>query len=527
MKTIILANARVHTFDPRKPHAEAVVVQDGVILDAGPSTEIINHFGDDAEIIDMQDNTVLPGLTDSHLHLLEYGLSLQRIRCDFLSFDECLNLVRKEAERAVPGEWVLGHGWDQNLWKGKSPSIEDFDRSAPDNPVYLSHKSLHSAWANSAAMQKAGITAGTDDPPGGRFGRNKEGVLSGILYESAMRMVENVIPAPDRNVKKKSLLKAQDQLLKFGITCVHDFDQWEILPLLQEMEAEEELYIRVVKGIPRDELDAVIEQGMKSGDGSHRVIIGWLKLFADGALGTETAAMLDPYENSSSTGMLFMDADEVTEIGRKALENGISPAVHAIGDRANREVISGFEKLSVDGLFRKTGFVPRIEHVQIIESIDRERMARAGIAASVQPIHAISDREMAEEKWGSRCRDAYAWKSIHDAGALLSFGSDAPVESPNPYWGLYASIKRKPIESSNKKSGWYPDQKLSLDQALNAYIPNPHITAGNAAGGKIIPGNRADLVVIPGDIYDMENEEIKDIIPAKVITGGQWLMDVN
>lgn len=524
MKTIILANARVHTFNSRAPLAESVAVRDGAILDVGLSDKLITHSGDGLEIVDLHGMTVLPGFTDSHIHLLEYGLSLRRIRCDFLSLDACLDLVYKESESAEPDQWILGHGWDQNLWEGIHPQKEDLDRAAPGHPTYLTHKSLHSAWANSDALQRAGITAETRDPPGGKIDRNKDGIPSGILYESAMRLVEKVIPLPDRQTKKTALLKAQEELLKYGITSVHDFDRWEILSLLLEMESEGELLIRVVKGIPRDHLDSAIELGMKSGDGSSLIKIGWLKLFADGALGTQTAAMLEPYENGSSKGMLFLDANDIIEIGRKALEKGICPAIHAIGDRANQDVIVGLENLKSEGLFERSGFMPRIEHVQIIQRNDMGRMATAGIAASMQPIHAISDREMAEEKWGDRCQNAYAWKSIHDAGVLLSFGSDAPVESPNPFWGLYAAISRKSIEPLNRKSGWYPEECLSLDRALASYITNPHITVGNSTGGRIIPGNPADLVIISGDIYNMDSEKLKNLSPEKVMAGGQWCM---
>ncbi len=527
MKTIILANASVHTYDPQLPHVEAVAVRDGAILDAGSSEKIIARFGDSAEIVDLNGMTVLPGFTDSHLHLLEYGLSLQRIRCDFLSMDACLDLVHKEVKRAETKQWILGHGWDHNLLEGASPQKEDLDRIAPGHPVYLTHKSLHSAWVNSTALRSAGITVDTEDPPGGKIGRNKESMPSGILYESAMRMVEKVIPSPDKKTKRNALLKAQKELLKFGITSVHDFDQWECLSLLQEIESEGKLQIRVLKGIPYDDLDIAIEQGLKSGEGSSWIKIGWLKLFADGALGTQTAAMLTPYDHSTSKGMLFLNSHDVLEIGRKALKMGICPAIHAIGDRANQVVISGLEELKSEGLFQDSKFMPRIEHVQIIQRSDVRRMARMGIAASMQPIHAISDREMAETHWGARCQDAYAWKSIYDAGVLLSFGSDAPVESPNPFWGLYAAITRKPINLSKKKPSWYPEHCLSLGKALESYIINPQISAGNSQRGRISKGNPADLVVISGDIYNMNIEQIKDLSPEKVMAGGQWCLNDN
>ncbi|MDP2988992.1 MAG: amidohydrolase, partial [Kiritimatiellota bacterium] len=353
-----------------------------------------------------------------------------------------------------------------NIWPEGTPDKKDLNSFSPENPVYLTHKSLHSAWSNSAALNAAGITRNTPDLKGGVIGRSPEGEPDGILYEAAMRLVENAIPKPDAEERKAALNAAQIELHRFGITSVHDFDGWDCYESLVNMETESELKLRVVKNIPFPNLGQAIEAGIISGGGSEMLSFGWLKLFADGALGPQTAAMLAPYEGSNSTGMLLLDNEDIIETGHKAMSAGISLAVHAIGDRANREALNGYAQLFENNLFRKSALKPRIEHVQLITPEDTPRLARLGITASMQPVHAVSDRDMADRYWGNRCGSAYAWNSVLQTGAKLIFGSDAPVESPNPFWGLFASISRSSLGNEAPRTPWTPHQRISLNDAL-------------------------------------------------------------
>ena len=373
---------------------------------------------------------------------------------------ECLQRVRERVEKTPEGKWILGHGWNHNIWTDGSPEKQLLDRFSPNNPIYLTHKSLHSGWANSAALKAAGISRNSSDPQGGLIGRYADGEPNGLVYEGAMRLVESAILKPDESEREAALIAAQTELQRFGISSVHDFDNWDCYETLARMEKEGNLKLRVVKNIPFPNLDQAIEAGIKSGNGSEMLSFGWLKLFADGALGPQTAAMLSPYAESDSKGMLFLDSEMLIEIGQKAMPAGISLAVHAIGDRANREVLNGYAQLHKGGFTRIPSLKPRIEHVQLISPEDIPRLAQLDVTAAMQPIHAVSDRDMADRYWGDRCENAYAWNSILRSNANLIFGSDAPVESPNPFWGLFSAVSRSSIGFETTRSAWTPHQRV-------------------------------------------------------------------
>ena len=269
-----------------------------------------------------------------------------------------------------------------------------------------------------------------------------------------------------------------------------------------------------------------IALGIRSGLGDDFLRIGSLKAFADGALGPRTAAMLQPYaDDPSNRGMLFLDREELAEHGRQAVEHGISLAVHAIGDRANHEVLSALEQIR--GFERQRGISPlrhRIEHVQIIHPEDVHRLASLNIIASMQPIHATSDMLMADRYWGERSNLAYAWRSQLDQGATLAFGSDAPVRSPNPFWGLHAAITRQRADGSPSADGWYPAQRLSLLEAIRAYTTAAAYTAGlETRLGKLTPGFLADLIVLPSDPFELEPNQIRDLRPVSTMVAGNWV----
>jgi hypothetical protein len=523
MKPLILKNAQFYTFNSEQPTADTLFIEDGIIQFAGNFDQLDPVVKTGAEIQDLEGAFVLPGFTDAHIHLLEYGLSLQRVDCETGTRAECIARVQQRVEHAKPGEWVLGHGWNHNIWQEGKGNKTQLDEFSPDNPIYLTHKSLHSGWANSAALKAAGIDRNTNDPKGGLIEKGENGEPTGIVYEGAMRLVEEAIPTPNANQRKSALENAQEKLISLGITAVHDFDVWECYLTLREMEQEGILKIKVTKSIPYPKLDEAIETKLRSGTGSDMLRIGWLKLFSDGALGPQTAAMLEPYEGSDSLGMLFLTSTELVDIGRKAMGAGISLAVHAIGDRANREVIDGFAQLNSEGYFGLVDIQPRIEHVQIISPEDVLRLAELGIWASMQPIHAVSDRDMADKYWGERCRYAYAWKSVLNAGVNLIFGSDSPVESPNPMWGLTAAIARTSPGNQQARESWVLDQRISLEEALNAYIPAPYAAAGfDGRAGRLMNGTAADLAVFKQNLFTLSLNALADIYPDSCMIRGEW-----
>ena len=520
----ILLNGCIHTFNPAQPTAQAAAIQDGKFILTGSNDEVKILAGQNSTVEDLHGKTVLPALTDAHIHILEYGFSLLRIDCETPTRAECLQRVQERADKTPAGKWVLGHGWNHNIWPEGIGNKRLLDTISSTHPMYLTHKSLHSAWANSAALKLAGITSDSPDPKDGHFQRDENGQLTGILLESAMRVVEKVIPRPDQSECMQALLCAQKSLFKFGITSVHDFDPWDCYTALQALQESGQLKIRVIKGIPQTYLEEAIETGLTGGQGNDHLSIGWLKLFADGALGPQTAAMLEPFENSNSTGMLFLTSSEIAEIGKRTLTHGISLAVHAIGDRANREVIDGYQKITELGLAKQAALPLRIEHVQLITPHDMQRMASLEIIASMQPIHAPSDHLMADKYWGERRQNAYAWHAVKDSGNRLVFGSDAPVESPNPFWGIFAALTRKPIQSASTAESWIPQQCINLEASLAAYITEPQTIAGkNDRLGKIQPGHIADLIVLPNDPFKQNENDFTRTLPCATMVDGDWI----
>lgn len=524
-----LLNAHVYTFDRENPLASAIALQGDRILAAGEASELRQRFSGRCQEVDLGGKTILPGLTDSHLHLEQYALSLRKINCETSSKAECLQRLRERVSEVTSGEWILGHGWNQNNWPEGYGSIQELDSIAPVNPVFLTAKSLHAAWVNSRAFQLAGISQDSVDPPNGVLGRDMESRLSGIVFENAVSLIEKSIPAPSVEKVAESLLIAQQDLWQKGLTCVHDFDRARCLAALQVLHANNKLKLRVLKSLPYEHMNQATEIGLRSGFGDDYLRIGGVKIFADGALGPRTAAMFQPYEQEPlNTGLLFLEADDLYEIGRRAVDAGLSLAVHAIGDRANHLVLNAYERL-VD-YERQVRFRPslphRIEHLQIIRPDDAPRLARYGVVASMQPLHATSDMEMAERSWGNRSAQAYGFKTQLECGASLVFGSDAPVESPNPFLGIHAAVTRRRLDGEPGVPGWYPEQRLTVQQAIEAYT----LTAATISGwgdrlGKIAPGYLADLVILNRDPFACQPEELPVIKPLKTMVSGDWVFE--
>jgi predicted amidohydrolase YtcJ len=524
---LVIYNANLHTLDLQNPIASALAIEFGRVLAVGTDDEILSTFSTDKKL-NANGHTIIPGLTDAHIHLEEYALNLLKIDCETTTRQECLQRVAKRVISASPGEWIMGHGWNQNNWDEGYGTAALLDDIAPNNPVYLTHKSLHSAWANSTALQLAGITRDTPDPKGGRIGRMADGEPNGILFESAMGRLEEVIPTPGIDQVVNAIQAAIPRLWQMGLTGVHDFDGIRCFAALQMLNQTDQLNFRVLKNIHLEDLPHTIELAIRSGFGDDMLRIGGLKLFADGALGPHTAAMLEPYEDDPTNhGMLLLDADAIYENGRQAAEHGISLAVHAIGDRANREVLAVYTKLrEYERTLPPPSHLPlrhRIEHVQVIEPSDIPQFSKLDLIASMQPIHATSDMLMADRYWGKRSAYAYAWQSLLSSHAPLAFGSDAPVESPNPFWGIHAAVTRRRADGSPSSQGWYPEQCLSVYEALQAYTTGSAYAASMENRlGRLIPLS-ADLLVLNENPFTCSSDLLLDIKPLATMVSGEWV----
>ncbi|OGO14452.1 MAG: hypothetical protein A2Y93_14300 [Chloroflexi bacterium RBG_13_68_17] len=519
--SLILLRGRIYTSADGQA-VEALAVRGDRVLLAGTNDDAGALAGPETETVDLDGRTVLPGLTDAHLHLQAYARHLGHIDCETSDLQECLERVRASAQRAAPDEWILGHGWNHNVW-GAYGSAAALDAVTGGRPTYLTAKSLHCAWANSAALAAAGVESSTADPPGGRIERDAGGRPTGILFENATHLVSRCIPPPTSAQVTESIAAALESLVRLGLTCVHDFDGAACLRALQLLRDDGRLSLRVVKHIQSDQLEAALDLGLRTGFGDDWLRIGHLKLFADGALGPRTAWMLAPYDGEpDNVGMGQTSKAELVSLGRRAIPAGLALAVHAIGDRANREVLDAFELLQD---LEAAGPLPRaphrIEHVQLIHPSDMPRLARLGVVASMQPIHAPSDMLMADRYWGQRVRSAYAWRSLAAAGATLAFGSDAPVESPNPFWGLHAAVTRRRHDGSPGPDGWIPGERLSLSQALDAYTRGPARAAWpDATRGRLASGCLADLIILDQDPWALDPGDLFGLRPIGTVVGG-------
>jgi predicted amidohydrolase YtcJ len=523
---LILHNANIYTLNTQQPYATAILIDRERIVALGDE-RAMEGWPLAATRQDLQGRAVIPGLVDAHLHLEQYALSLQVVDCETDTRQECLLRIAERTRSAPGGDWILGHGWNQTRWPEGFGSAVHLDAVAPHHPVYLTAKSLHAGWANSTALRLAGIGAATPDPPKGRLGRNPDGSPSGILFEDATQLVERVIPQPALEEVVEALRQALPYLAAMGLTGVHDFDSWRCFMALQDLYTTGELKIRVLKNIRLEDFPHAAALVVESGFGDDLLRLGGVKLFADGALGPLTAAMIQPYEGEpDNRGMLMLDAEQLVEHGRLAAESGLSLAVHAIGDRAVHEVLDGFEQLRREeaGMPARPKLRHRIEHVQLIHPSDAGRLAKLDVIASMQPIHAPSDMWMADRYWGERTALAYAWRTQLAHGATLAFGSDAPVESPNPFWGLHAAVTRRRPDGSPGPDGWHPEQRLSRLEALQAFTTGSAYAAGmEDRQGKLAPGYLADLLVLDVDPFNCDPEVLRDIRPIATIVGGEWV----
>ncbi len=526
---LVLYNGRVHTMDAARPRAEAVAVAGRRILAVGSHADVAGLAGTTTRSLDLRGRTLIPGLIDAHVHFGWHSIAVsqQRLDLDNAPKETILALVAERARSVPPERWILGGGWNQNVWpEPVLPSAADLDAVAPQHPVVLQSKSYHATWANSRALALAGITAATDDPPGGQIVRDAAGQPTGVLLENAADLVDKVIPEPDVAEMVAALRAGMAHAHRLGLVGIHDPGHEAVLAAFQALRdpASGRLPFRVLMHLPAAGLDAAVALGVRSGLGDEYVRIGGIKLFADGALGPQTAYMLSPYEGSpDNLGIPTLTRDELHDLVGRAQRAGLSVAIHAIGDAANRLALDAIEQAQRESNEVSRPALPnRIEHVQMLHPDDLPRLAQLGVVASMQPIHATSDMDMAERFWGRRSDLAYAWRSVLDGGAALAFGSDCPVETLDPLAGIHAAVTRRRADGSPGAAGWIPAQRLTVAEALHAYT----LGAARASGeerlkGSISPGKLADLVVLSHDIFDVPPDEILDTAVVMTLVDGQ------
>lgn len=500
---------------------DGLLVRHGRIAAVGPVEELRTR-APEAEHLDLPGLTVTPGLTDSHVHLVEWALALGGVD---------LTTARSPAEAAAAvaahagaarGDWVVGRGWNPHRWADR-PHREALDRTLPDRPVVLQSLDMHSLWANTAALLAAGIDAGTRDPEGGRIERDERGDPTGVLRDNAMPLLQQAVPEPALEDRRAAVLLAQRTLHRWGVTGVHTVEP-DSLGLLEGMRGENLLRLRVLQHLPIARLDDALRLGVRSGFGGDWLRIGGIKLFLDGALGSLTALLRDPYTGTTEDrGVSTLAPDDFRDATRRAAAAGLAMTVHAIGDAA--------VDLALDVLGRPeaavTGPVPhRIEHVQLVgpdrlgHAGGRPDPALRGLVCSVQPSHLMTDWPAVDRHWGDRGRWAFPFRSLEEAGAVLALGSDAPVDPPDPRLGLFAAVARRSPDG-RPEAGWYPAERLSAERALAGYTTGAARAAGDPRQGRLTPGAFADLVAWDRDPLAATADELRDLRAVLTMISGE------
>jgi predicted amidohydrolase YtcJ len=522
----IIIHGRTWTADRSGSWADGIAARDEKILAVGSKDELDRYRDDKTQVIDAREGLIVPGLIDSHIHLIDGGLRLASVQLrDAGSRDEFVRRIADYAKKQPKGTWITGGDWDHTLWGGELPSRDWIDSVTPDNPVWINRLDGHMALANSAAMRAAKVGDDVKDVSGGEIVRDAAGRPTGMFKDNALTLIDRAQPDPTLQQQLDATFAAMDYLAARGVTSVHHLGTWPQLEVFRVAERRGPMKTRIYACTPLGQWERLAKEVKARGRGNDWLRIGGLKGYVDGSLGSHTAAFLEPFTDAPGDRGLLVNTEEDLEKWTAAADReGLQVVVHAIGDRAIRMQLDIFERVAKANGQRDRRF--RIEHAQHIAPPDLPRFAKLGVIASMQPYHAIDDGRWAERSIGAkRCETTYAFRSLLNSGARLAFGSDWYVAPPTPIEGIYAAVTRRTIDGKNP-SGWVPQQKINVEESLRAYtIDAAYAGFSESKLGSLEPGKLADIVVLDRNLFEVPPEELNTVPIRATIVGGKVVYD--
>lgn len=523
--SLIVTAAHIYTADSVQPSVEAFVVRGGRFVFVGSRDSAMTYRAPGTRLLELGDATVVPGLADAHAHLVDLGFYLQSV--DLRGLDSYEDVVRRVAERArtvPPGRWISGYGWDQNRWPGKRfPTSAALDSAVPDHPVLLDRIDGHAVLANHAAMEAAGITPRVKDPDGGRIERLAGGQPSGVFVDNAMSLVRRAVPAPTDDEIRSAVIAAAKDANRWGLVSVQDMGEpRRNIEQIEAVAREGKLPLRVYVMVADDSADLAhyFTRGPQSALYGGHVWVRGVKLYADGALGSRGAALLAPYaDDPGNRGLLVSSEQHLEQRTEAALRHGFQVSTHAIGDRGNRNALDAYE--AALKVVPTSDARLRVEHAQVLSPADIPRFATLGVIPSMQSSHQTSDMRWAEDRLGpERVKGAYAWRSLLNTGVIIPNGTDFPVEQVNPFITFHSAITRQD-STGYPAGGWYPDQRMTREEALKSMTIWPaHAAFQDSIMGSITTGKFADFTVLSQDIMTVPAEQIIRTHVAATYVGG-------
>lgn len=524
---LVVKNAKIHTMDSKRPTASSMAVIGGKIVAVGTDADTAKMIGASTKVIDAGGKTIIPGLNDAHVHFMETGQQLSSVDLrDAKTPEEFTARIKAFAAKLPKGRWILGGKWDHENWKPNNlPTAAMIDAATPDNPVFIDRLDGHMALANSLAMRLAKVDKSTKDVDGGLIVRDAGGNPTGVFKDAAMGYIGRVIPAPSWDERMEAALAATEHAASLGVTSVQDMSTGTDIGVFQELLRSGKLKTRVYGCSPLADYKRWENTGVRHAFGTPMLRVGCLKGYADGSLGSTTAWLFEPYlDDPKTSGLAGEDIPKTPELVLGADKAGLQINIHAIGDRANDEILDIFEKTAAANGQKDRRF--RIEHAQHLRQEDIARFGMMKVVASMQPFHIIDDGRWAWKRLDEkRLKGTYAFRTIIDTGGVLAFGSDSPVAPLNPIWGIYAAVTRRTLDDKNP-SGWIPEQKISVEETVKAFTwGSAYAEFQDSVKGTLEVGKLADFVILSDDIFTIDPPKIRDVTVLKTVVDGKVVFE--